>query len=96
MVWRAFANCIVGDLLQMKGKLYQTGYHSMLPHLSIPSGMHLVGHGFLLMQDNDPKHSSKFCLRYIKSKREQHVLQLVWDEKSELNHIYQPLNSDRI
>ena len=29
------------------------------------------------MQDNDPKHTSKLCQRYIKSKEEQHVLQLM-------------------
>ena len=51
--------------------------------------------GFVLMLDNDPKHTSKLCLRYIKSKEKQHVFQvksssvqsvdlnpieLVWDE----------------
>ena len=39
--------------------------------------MRLVGQGFLLIQDNDPKYTSKLCQRYIKSKEEQHVIQLM-------------------
>ena len=56
----------------MKDKLSQTGYHSILQHHVIPSGTRLVGQGFLFMQDNDPKHTSK-----------QHVLQVVsWPARS--------------
>ena len=36
-----------------------------------------MGQGFVLMQDNDPKHTSKLCQKYIKSKKEQYVLQLI-------------------
>ena len=41
------------------------------------------------MQDNDPKHTSKLCQRYIKSKKEQYVLQLMsWPTQSvDLNTI---------
>ena len=68
MVLGTFANCKVGDLQQVKGKLNQIGYHSILQHHMIPSGMRLVGQGFVLMRDKDPKHSSKLCQLYIKSK----------------------------
>ena len=61
MVWGAFANCKVGDLHQMKGKLNQTGNHSILQHHTIPPGTRLVDQGFILMQHNDPKHTSKLC-----------------------------------
>ena len=72
MVWGLFDNCKVRDLRKVKGKLNQIGYHT------IPSGTQLVGHqGFLLMQNNDPKHTNKLCQRYIKNKEEQHVLQLL-------------------
>ena len=45
--------------------------------------------GFVLMQDNDTKNISKFYQKYIKSKEEQHVLQLMsWSTQSaELNPI---------
>ena len=43
----------------MKGNLYQTGYQSLQQHHAILSGKRLVGQGFVLMQDNDPKHTRK-------------------------------------
>ena len=68
MVRGTFANCKVEDLHQVKSKLNQTSYHNVLQHHAIPSGKRLVTHGFVLMQDNDPKHTSKLCWRDIKSK----------------------------
>ena len=64
------------DLHQVKDKLNQTGYYSKLHHHAIPSGTQLVSQVFVLLQDNDSKHTSKLCQRYIKSKEKQHVLQL--------------------
>ena len=78
MVWRAFVNCKIWDLHLVKGKLNQTCYHGILQHHMIPSGTWLVGQGFVLMQDNDPEHTSKLCQRYIISKEEQHVFHLMY------------------
>ena len=61
----------IGNLHLGKSKLTQTGYHM------IPSGARLVSQGFQLMQDNDPKHTSELYQKYIKSKEEQHILQLI-------------------
>ena len=67
----------------VKGKMNHTGYHSILQHHVIPSGTHLEGQGFISIQDNDPNHTSKLCQRYIKSKEEEHVLQLIsWSAQS--------------
>ena len=61
-----------------KGKLNPTGYHSpMTENHTIPSGMLIVTQEVELMQDNDPKHSNKLCQMYIKTKKEQHDLQLM-------------------
>ena len=60
----AFANYIVKDLHQLKGKLNQSCYHSIRQHHAIPFEMQLVSQGFLFMQDNDTKHTSKFCQIY--------------------------------
>ena len=51
--------------------------------------MQLVSQGFVLMQANDSKHASKLCQRYVKSKEEQHVFQLMsWQVQSaDLNPI---------
>ena len=75
--------------LGVKSKWNQTGYQSILQHHAIPSGTQLVDQGFLLMRDNDPKHTSKLCQRYIKGKEEQHALQLMfWPVQSaDLNPI---------
>ena len=60
-----------------------------LQHHTIPYRTQLVGQGFILMQDNDPKHTSKLCQMYFKSKEEQHILQLMsWPAQSaDLNPI---------
>ena len=111
MVRGAFANCKVWDLLEVKGKLNQTGYHCILQHHTIPSKTQLVGQRFILMQDNIPKHTSKLCQRYIKSKEEQNVFQvmswsaqsadlnpieLVWDELDRKVRAKQPTSATHI
>ena len=73
-----FANCKIRDLIQVKGKLNQTGNHSILQHHLIPSGTQLVAQGSVIMQDYDPKHTSKLCQEYIKSREEQYVIQLMF------------------
>ena len=83
MVVRYLANYKVGGLHQVKGKLNQTDYHSILQYHSIPSRTRLVNQGFVLMQYNDPSHASELCQRYIISKDEQQVLQLMsWPAQS--------------
>ena len=70
IVWEAFAIYKVKDLYQVKGKLNQTGHHRKLPHHAIQFEIQPEVQGFVLMQNNNPKHTSKFCQRYIKSKKE--------------------------
>ena len=45
----AFTICKFGDFDQVKGKLSQTGYHSLLQHPTNPSGTGLVAKGFVLI-----------------------------------------------
>ena len=80
-------NCKVLDFHQIKGKLNQTGYHSIRKHHLILSRIRrLVDQGLVLIQDDDPKYTSKLCQKYIKSKEE---LQLMsWPAQStDLNPI---------
>ena len=81
MVWgRAFASWKVED---SRSNLNRTGYQSIQQYHAIPSGTRLLDQGFVLMQDNDPKFTSKLCQRYIKSKEKPHVLQLMsWPVQS--------------
>ena len=90
LLWcRAFCQYQSQGFDQVKGKLNQTIFHTILEHHTIPSRTQLVGQGFLLIQDNDPKHTNRFCQRHIKSKEKQHVLQLMsWQAQSaDLNPI---------
>ena len=67
----------VGDLFRIKGNLDKKQYHSILQRRAIPSGKNLCGRGFTLLQDNDPKHSSNLCKKYLKKKERQGELQLM-------------------
>ena len=59
MIWGSFAGSRVGDLHRVTGTLNQKGDHSILKRHAIPSGLRLVRQGFILLQDNDPKHTSR-------------------------------------
>nr|XP_054606757.1 protein FAM200C-like [Nothobranchius furzeri] len=58
----------VGDLYRVRGPMNQNGYHSILQRHAVPSGMRLIGQGFILQQDNDPNHKSKLCQNYLRKK----------------------------
>ena len=75
MIWGSFAGSRVGDLHRVTGTLNQKGYQSILQRHVIPSGLHLVGQGFILQQDNDPKHTSSRCQNYLRRKEQDGRLQ---------------------
>lgn len=89
MVWVCFSYMGVGDLHRIKGILEQKGYHSILSRHCIPSGTCLIGRGFVMQQDNDPKHTSKLCSNYLHRKEESGALKMmVWPPQSpDLNPI---------
>lgn len=69
MVWGCFSHAGVGQLLQVEGILKKEQYHSILQRQAIPSGINLIGRGFIFQQDNDPKHTSKLCTSYLQRKK---------------------------
>ncbi|MCJ8728664.1 hypothetical protein PDJAM_G00006990 [Pangasius djambal] len=89
MVWGCFGAGKVGDLYRVQGILNQHGYHSILQRHAIPSGQRLIGHCFILQQDNDPKHTSKLCKSYLEKKQSAGVLSIMeWPAQSpDLNPI---------
>ena len=89
MIWGSFAGSRVGDLHRVTGTLNQKGDHSILQHHAIPSGLRLVGQGFILQQDNDPKHTSRLCQNYLRRKEQDGRLQIMeWPAQSpDLNPI---------
>ncbi|KAJ8416251.1 hypothetical protein AAFF_G00382730 [Aldrovandia affinis] len=45
----------------------------------LPSGLWLIGHSFILQQDNDPKHTLKLCKNYlVKEECEQQLKLKTW------------------
>lgn len=83
MVWGGFCFDGVGQLIKIDGKMDQKYYHRLLQHHIIPSGLRLLGNGFIFQQDNDPKHTSKLCKNYVLSKQTQGVLKILeWPPQS--------------
>lgn len=83
MGWGSFAGTKVGDLVKIEGIMDQKVYHKILQYHAVPSGHRLIGKNFVLQQDNDPKHTSKFCKNYLKSKEKQRSLQVMeWPSQS--------------
>ena len=68
MIWGSFAGSRVGDLHRVTVTLNQKGFHSILQRHATPSGLCLVGQGFILQQDNDLKHTSRLCQNYQEEK----------------------------
>lgn len=89
MVWGGFSFQGVCPLYRIKGILEHKQYHSILVHKAVPAGKQLIGHGFVMQQDNDPKHTAKLCHSYLKEKQEDGTLQIMdWPPQSpDLNPI---------
>lgn len=89
MVWGGFSFKGLSPLYRIKGILEQKQYHSILVHKAVPAGKKLIGHGFVLQQDNDPKHTAKLCQTYLNEKQEDGTLTIMdWPPQSpDLNPI---------
>lgn len=83
MVWGGFSYDGVGELVKIDGKMDQNYYHRLLSQHIIPSGLSLLGNGFIFQQDNDPKHTSKLCQNYLLSKQSEGILKVMeWPPQS--------------
>lgn len=74
MVWGCFSSRGTGDLVRVEGIMKKEQYKAILECNAVPSGLRLVGDGFIFQQDNDPKHSSKLCRGYLDTKEAEGVL----------------------
>ena len=50
-----------GDFYRIEGIMKKEQYHSILSQHAVPFGLCLGGNNVIFQEDNDPKHSSKFC-----------------------------------
>ena len=65
MVWGCFSSSGVGDLTKICCILKKEGYRDIRKNIANPSGLSLIWKGFVLQQDNDPKHITIVCKEYI-------------------------------
>lgn len=63
MVWGAISASGTGDLVKI---------NDLMDKKNSPSGSHLIGPGFIFQEENDPKHSSNYWLK--------------WDRRNLLKH----------
>lgn len=83
MVWGAFSFDGVAPLYSVDGILEQKQYHKILVRHAVPTGTSLIGRGFTIQQDNDPKHSSNYCRNYLLNKEKQGTLKIMnWPPQS--------------
>lgn len=61
MVWGCFSGNGTGDLVKIEGIMKKKQNKEILEGNAVPSGLRLIGNGFIFQQDKDPKHSSKLC-----------------------------------
>lgn len=111
LVWGCFAGDKVGDIVKIDGIMDKKVYHNILQRHAFPCGKRLVGRGFVFQQDNDPKHTSKFCRDCIAAKEKQKELgymewppqspdcnpiELLWDELDRQVRKLQPTNTKQL
>ena len=89
MVWGCFSSAGVGDLVKIEGIMKKEQYKTILENNAIPSGLRTIRRGFVFMQDNHPKHTSKLCKNYIKEQEDNGVLKnMTWPAQlTDLNPI---------
>ena len=76
-VWGCLYSSGVGDLIKIEGQLTRERYMDILRHLAVSSGMRLIGHNFILQQNNDPKPCSRAAKNYLNKMAEEGVLELM-------------------
>ena len=93
-VWGAFTAHGVGRLHHVKGSgkngaMCKEDYLKILQEQAVPSGIELLGEGFIFQQDNDPKHTAHVVKDRFAQLEEDGVLTLLpWPSQSpDLNPI---------
>ena len=65
IVWGCFSLDGVGGLRKIDSIMRKGHYRDILETSAISSGLRLIGDNFILMHDNDPKHTALLCRNYL-------------------------------
>ena len=65
MVWGGMSSAGTEPLYRINGTMNKELYHSILVRHAVPGGLKLIGNGFILQQDNDPKHTANINKAYL-------------------------------
>lgn len=89
MVWGCFGGEKVDDIVKVDGRMDRFHYKAILEEHAIPSGLRILGRGFIFQQDNDPKHTSKLCKEFLEVQYRRRKLYIMsWPPQSpDLNPI---------
>jgi transposase len=68
MLWGCMSAAGVGELVFIPDTLNAVKYQEILEEKMVPSARRLVGPNYLFQSDNDPKHTAKSTLAYLKRK----------------------------
>ena len=89
IVWGCFGGEKLGHLIKIEGIMDQKVYHNIIQRHVVPSGKEIYRGQYTFMQDNDPKHTSKYCKKYLNELESRKVLKMMeWPPQSpDLNPI---------
>ena len=65
--------------MQIEGIMDKKNNQNTPQKYAFPCGKRITCRGFIFQQDNDPKHTSKFCQNYIVTKEKQKELKYIWN-----------------
>ncbi len=89
MVWGCFSTSGVGNLVFIEGTLNKEGYFKILRDNILQSAKKMdLGHHFKFWQDNDPKHKSQLCQKWLLYQVPHNLnpIENLWDELDRCVH----------
>lgn len=88
MVWGGISVNGVSTLKRIDGIMDKKVYHNILVRQAVPAGLSLIGKGFILQEDNDPKHASKLCRGYLEKRKTKVAISAIFYRPTETHNYF--------